>query len=237
MLPAASAVIVSCVRTYARWRLITWIFESLQKPAVLKKTLSGMLHLFDPLRKPTAASPPASPPETPDTSEKAPKVAAIGEFRNSRPSAKTNHNHRPNPRPARHVKSESLRRRIRPVRSAAWREGSARTHSYSQSSNAGLKSPSKTSVQFFSDDVGEKGMMTNARLRCIFLSYATPKLRQNVSSFGVNHDRNHLVPGGARYKYPLTLQGSYEKRQTLGDGRSNGSVIARVRLCWFAANG
>ena len=50
-LPAASAGITSCVRTYARWRLIRWIFESLQKPAILKETPSGMLHLFYPLRK------------------------------------------------------------------------------------------------------------------------------------------------------------------------------------------
>jgi hypothetical protein len=38
--------------------LLRWIFESLQKPVVLKKTPSGMLHLFYPLRKP-------SPPDTP----------------------------------------------------------------------------------------------------------------------------------------------------------------------------
>jgi len=49
-------------------------FRELTKPAVLKKTLRGMLHLSYPLRKP-------SPPETPDTSDKAPKVAAIAESR------------------------------------------------------------------------------------------------------------------------------------------------------------
>ena len=54
-LPATSAVIVSCVRTYARWRLIRWIFESLQKPAVLKKTLSRILHLFYTLCKTSSA--------------------------------------------------------------------------------------------------------------------------------------------------------------------------------------